>query len=615
MIKKYFYILLVLLASAGFALRLQVCRELLDKDIQVSRPSAGTDMATYKELSERILKGEFNEEYYYQPLYYAFFLPIVHKVLGSGIWPVMIAQAFLSALTIFFAGLASAMLWGRRAGVITGVLIAFSALLILYVPYHLLETLQAFWITMILYVVLLAWRSGNSAHWGIAGFLVSMAILTRGNIWFFVPGLAVAAFCSVKQKEVKGFWNFKNIIIRMIPVAVFIAMVILPQVPFAARNSRITGKFSGPSTAAGAVLALGNTPEAPAGGRNPGLLPGPMEYPETYHVWMGTEKDISIGSRIFSWFKREPLAFLELQLRKMLLFWDHREIPNNIAFAYQGMMSGTFKTMAFVPTSLILTMALAWMFFYLFYEARRKFRHLTDHPKPLILLYLVLAFWLAAAAFYILARFRLSCVPILAVVAGGFAAMLMIGIRRRVWRKLVFITVLPALLAGIFVFFGYDFYRFYYEPMIMKMIRPDGIRTEAPGNKILYLDNGPFTFGSWTPIEIKDGDVVRKIFAVKDSLAGKTVEFELLLHAEVPGTMKLEINGQPHQLVILQGMNTKLFKIPFDSPSAKLEIKFINLDCKVYPLFDFQRNYGRSELNGKNPGGELVSKLYLSKGQ
>ena len=77
MIRKHFYILLVLLAGAGFLLRMQVCRDLIDSDAQVSRPSAGTDMATYKELSERIMKGEYDEQFYYQPFYYAVFLPVV----------------------------------------------------------------------------------------------------------------------------------------------------------------------------------------------------------------------------------------------------------------------------------------------------------------------------------------------------------------------------------------------------------------------------------------------------------------------------------------------------------------------------------------------------------
>jgi hypothetical protein len=194
MIRKHFYILLIILAGAGFLLRVQVCRELSGSDIQVSCPSVGTDMATYKELSERIMKGEYGEAFYYQPFYYAVFLPVVHKILGQGLWPVMAVQSFLSALTVFLAGLCAAKLWGKRAGVVTASLVAFSSVLVLYTPYHLIETLQAFWLTVIFYSFLLSWRSGKTFHWAVTGFLVSLSILTRGNIWFFVPGLFAAAF-------------------------------------------------------------------------------------------------------------------------------------------------------------------------------------------------------------------------------------------------------------------------------------------------------------------------------------------------------------------------------------------------------------------------------------
>ncbi|MEI6422299.1 MAG: glycosyltransferase family 39 protein, partial [Lentisphaerota bacterium] len=385
----------------------------MDSDPQVSRPSASTDMATYKELSERIMKGEYTEAFYYQPFYYAVFLPLVHKILGQGIWPVMAAQAFLSALTVFFAALCAAKLWGKRAGLATAFLVAFSAVLVLYTPYHLIEVLQAFWITMILYAAIIAWRSGKTLHWGITGLLVSLSILTRGNVWFFVPGLFIAAAlcCRVPFPKNATWYYLKQFSLKMIPALVFLVMIFLPQLPFALRNSHITGKFSGPSTAASAVLALGNTPEAPPGGRNPGLGPGPMEYPETYHAWMGKDKEIPVSRRIFEWFKEEPAAFLELQFRKMLLFWDRHEIPNNIAFEYQGEKSATFKNLAIVPTSLIMAMALGCLFHYLFFHAKSGFMRLRNRPRLLILFYLIISYCLATVAFYILARFRLPCVP------------------------------------------------------------------------------------------------------------------------------------------------------------------------------------------------------------
>lgn len=613
MIRKHFYILLVILAGAGFLLRMQVCRELIDSDVQVSCPSAGTDMATYKELSERIMKGEYDEQFYYQPFYYAGFLPFVHKILGQGVWPVMAAQSFLSALTVFFAALCAAKLWGRRAGVATAFLVAFSAVLVLYTPYHLIEILQSFWVTMILYCSLVAWRSGKTFHWAITGFLVSLSILTRGNIWFFVPGLfAAACFSGFARKFSGNMPCLKQYMLKITPALVFIVMVVLPQVPFVLRNSHISGKFSGPSTAAGAVLALGNTPEAPPGGRNPGLGPGPMEYPETYYAWMAKDKEVPVSLQIFEWFKKEPAAFLELQFRKMLLFWDHREIPNNIAFEYQGEKSSTFKNFAIVPTSLIMVMALACLFHYLFFHARLRFRGIGKHPRLLLLFYLVVSYFLATAAFYILARFRLPSVPLLAVGAGGFTGILIVNMRRRSWRKVIALSAIPLLLGLFIVFSAYDLYRYSFESQVMRLVRPFGIRSELQGNKILFMDNGPLSFGSWAPFELKEGHILQKKFSLRDSLDGRTAKFALPLLCEIPGKLKIEVNGNLQSFALKQGMNEKTFEITLTS-DLQVVIKTVYLDCKAYAVLDYQRDYGRTEIDGKRIGAELVSKLYLDR--
>jgi hypothetical protein len=465
---------------------------------------------------------------------------------------------------------------------------------------------------MILYVAIIAWRSGKTVHWAITGFLVSLSILTRGNIWFFVPGLlAAACFSGFAGKFSGNMPHLKQCMLKAMPALVFMIMVVLPQIPFALRNSHISGRLSGPSTAAGAVLALGNTPEAPPGGRNPGSGAGPMEYPETYYAWMGKSKETPVTGRIFEWFREEPAAFLELQFRKMLLFWDYHEIPNNIAFEYQGEKSSTFKNFAVVPTSLIMAMALGFFFHYLSSLAKSGFRRVGKHPQPLIFFYLIISFFLATAAFYILARFRLPSVPLLAVGAGGFSGVLIVNMRRRAWRKVVMGSVMPLLLGLFIVFAAYDLYRYLFESRVMRLVRPLGIRSELQKNKILYMDNGPLSFGSWTPLELKEGRVVKKKFSLRDSPDGGTAKFAFPILCEIPGNLRVEVNGSIQAFELKRGMNEKAFEIPFTASDSQVVIRTVYLDCKAYAVLDYQRDYGRTEVGGKRIGAELVSKLYL----
>lgn len=645
MIRKYFFPVLLFFVCVGFLLRFEVCRELLVSDVQVSNPSRYTDMATYKELSEKVAKGEFKGEFYYQPFYYAVFLPVIKKLLGTGVWPVLLAQCLLSVLTIWLSAVCASRIWGRMAGLITVFLMVFSKALILYTPYHLIATLQAFWMVLILFLSINTIRGYYGRHgsdknrkyyqWALLGFVVSLAILTRGNIWFFVPGLFFSALWmgfkkeeKVKTKQDKKISFFRS----SLPAVLFLLMVIIPQIPFAWRNTKITGRLSGPSTASGAVLSLGNSPEAPPGGRNPGTGPGPMEYPRTYQAWMAQMDKVPVCRRIWDWFCTEPFAFIELQCRKLLLFWDYREIPNNIAFEYQGEKSFTLRYLGFVSTSLIMVFAIGGIFLFLLSalfhrnagmrlrQVQRsilKFKSFTAHPSRFILLYLILAYWLATSAFYLLARFRVPAIPLFAVLAGGFVDYGIKNFLNRSW-NLLSRHFLPVLITALFIVYAaYDTYRFNCEAAVMRLVRPSGVISKLEDDTILYLDNGPITFGSWDLTELKERTVITKNFVVGNSDMPRSLtgaaKLVLPLLWQTPGTARLNVNGNNIELKGRRpGLVEHEFYIAFRQ-DGRIRMEVLFLDCEISYFLDYQRYYGRTTVSGKNPGGELVCSLYLMK--
>jgi 4-amino-4-deoxy-L-arabinose transferase-like glycosyltransferase len=497
--KRKFLYIIVSIAVLAFAIRLLVGWEIFLKDPFAAKPSNATDMWTYQHYARQILEGKYSGLFYYQPFYYAIFLPAIFFFTGASNWGVFATQAILGGATVYLASLISARLFGKKAAIATAVLLAFCNTLIVYVPYMLIATLQAFWITLIFYLYLKTVREKKLRWWMVLGITTGCSILTRGNSWFFVPGLLFSAlwieFFATREK---AFWK------KILPAILFLFFVILPQAPFAWHNSKTLGKFSGPSTAAQSVLSLGNTPEAPPGGRNPGIGPGPMEYPPTRNIWADKINEISIFQRVWEWFKEEPLAFIELTFRKSLLFWDSREIPNNIDIAYNGKKSSSLQIIGLIPASIIIALAISGML--LLSPGLRR------NKKQAMLYYFIVAYWMATAAFYILSRFRAPLIPLLGIMAGAYLERCVYLSQKKKQRLLKF--ALPCLLVGFFICYAsYDVYRFGYESAIMRIVRPNGVIVEVSPTETMALDNGPETFGGWSYVKFEPYKVLEKKFS------------------------------------------------------------------------------------------------------
>ncbi len=96
--KKKFIIIISALALAALFIRLGASSELAAFNNglnSVTVPSPATDMCTYRNLATQIANNNYKGVFYYQPFYYAVFLPVLQIVFGSSIWAVIIAQCLL----------------------------------------------------------------------------------------------------------------------------------------------------------------------------------------------------------------------------------------------------------------------------------------------------------------------------------------------------------------------------------------------------------------------------------------------------------------------------------------------------------------------------------------
>ena len=578
---------LALIALGAFAVRFAVSCELIRNDPAVTAPSSITDMKTYLDLADGILRGDFPKNFYYQPFYYAVFLPLCR--IAGGVWMLALAQSVLGGFSVYLAGLCARFCAGRKAGIIAALLAACCGISIYFTPYALLEVLQGFWIILLLYLSLRLNHRFSMGLWAVSGLVLGCSILTRGNCWCFLPMLLFAVF-------LKTPW--KTFLKR---TAVLLILVLLPQLPFAAYNTWRNHQLSGPSTAGGAVLAFGNTPEgAPAGLEIP--------YPKTYELWLSKEKEISIPRRMWEWFKAEPAAFLEQQFQKCMLFWDAVDYPNNIT-ELNAQKSSIMRTVRFLPSSVLLFLGLAGLLSW-FCRGPALHRRSFLLPAGFILLYA-----LSISAFYILARFRVPAMPLLAASGGVFLAGLL---RRNPYGIRIRLIGLGSL--AVFIVYGFmPLYSFAYEPMILAAVRPTGVQTEfetspyewplQPGGPYLMItDHSSVLKGGWSGIGNNFSAV--KTFIPRQAPRGGRALLVLPVFGSEGGAM-LTVNGERQAVRIRKNLICADIPIRWENGKIRLEITLSEAIGEWTCAMDSRRDYSRTVFNGKPAPCELVAFLIL----
>ncbi|MBO5924271.1 MAG: glycosyltransferase family 39 protein [Lentisphaeria bacterium] len=565
------------IASGGFA-------------YSIFQPAAATDLRTYMVLAEEVATGKFNGPFYYQPFYYSVFLVLCRWISGASVWGVVLIQALLGAFTAMTAGLSAARLGGRIAGLITAYLTALCTILVFYTPFHQIATLQTFNLAVMSYFAIRAFQSGKYRHTAAFALFAAIGDLTRGNILLIFVPLCIALFAVFYKR-----FKLKKALASLF---LCIGIFLLAESPFIIYNSMQLGRLCGPSTAADAVLALGNTPEAPPGGRDPGLPAGPMEYPQAYHIWMSDCETVPVWKKILNYLSEEPAAYLELTFRKLLLFWDAREIPNNVSLAGEGTSSKILKLT--VPPGILLALGVAGMF--LLMKKLRK--------APYLALYItVIFYWGATAAFYNLARFRAPVLPELAIFSGLFIAGIVRRSRNDDWKFIRSYGVF-SLAAGIFFAFGaYEFYRQTCEKSVLRMVRPQGTKLVLPDKRQVEFYHGPMTFGGWYPVEVKKLQQLQIKFPAAEKLSGKS-EVEFSVQSQRAGNLIVAVNGKT-LAVEFKSPEFRKITVPLNNAAAdgNVIINVLYNGAEAVFIADRQRNYQASYLDGTVLDGELVVRL------
>jgi 4-amino-4-deoxy-L-arabinose transferase-like glycosyltransferase len=368
----------------------------------------------YVDWARRIAAGDWlsgNQAFEQSPLY-AYILAATFRILGDGLLYPRLVQAFLGAGTCLLVFVIGRRVLGRTAGLAAGLLAALYAPGVFY-DGMVMKTSWAVFLTAAMTAALVHSEGSRRTLLFAGGVFLGLASLVRGNLILLAPLLAgwLAVDGRVRAGMVAG-WARESVA----RVGWLAAGAILMVAPVTARNIAVSGEWVLLTAGGGEVFYIGNN--AAADGRysppffvraNSGLehedfraeaarrLGRPVSRREASNYWL------SEGAR---WIFSDPAGYLSLQAKKLLIFLNAYELPDNQNFYHHRAFVPALRGL---PTwALLLPLAAAGIILSL-----RGWRDLLP-------LYVIGAGYAGTVLlFFNFARFRMPLVPILIVFAGG----------------------------------------------------------------------------------------------------------------------------------------------------------------------------------------------------
>jgi len=377
------------------------------------------DALGYDRQARGVLEGEWpGDEVFYQDALYPFFVAAHYRFVGDEPTRVFTTQALLGVLAAVLVGVLATLVLSPSEGLLAGLLAAAYGPFLFYEQLLLKAALSTACLTAFLVALVVARRRGVPAALG-AGVLLGACCLLRGNLLALVP---IACLWLALPREGTGLGRRAGSVVALLLGA---GLVISPVT---LHNVR-AGEFVLITSQAGQNFYIGNNPGndtgsyvPPAGVRGIQTFEqidfARLAEDEVGHALTPTERSRFWFDKAFAFFRDEPGAALALQWKKLALFLNHLEVPDNADYLTTRQEVPLLR--APLPTfSVLLVLACAALVL----------------RRPTADLGLVVAIGLTISAtvvaFYVFSRYRLPVVPILLVLAAALPRALLEAVDAR----------------------------------------------------------------------------------------------------------------------------------------------------------------------------------------
>jgi len=365
----------------------------------------------YDAWASRLAGGAWlGDAVFYQAPLYPYLLGALYALFGRSLLLVRLVQSVLGAAGCVLVALAGRRLFGARAGLIAGVLLALYGPALFFDGVLQKASLGFFLMAVVLYLFSIAQCRPGRRVVLCLGLGSGLLALTRENALAFVPLFAAWPWVRCADAKRKR---------RLVTSAIYLLGVAAVLLPVAARNAAVGGEFHITTSQFGPNFYIGNNPDSDGMYKPLREGRGSPEFERTDATELAeaklgrklTPKEVSHywTGRALSYIREQPGHWLKLMVRKLLLTWNAVESADAENLETYRQFSWLLTALSHVlHLGVLAPLAVAGIVL-----SRRDWRALWP-------LYALLALTTAGVAlFFVFARYRFPLVPVLALFAGA----------------------------------------------------------------------------------------------------------------------------------------------------------------------------------------------------
>jgi len=359
------------------------------------------DAHYYHEWALRMANGDFGNGVFYGLPLYPFFLACIYKLFHGSLLAAKLVQILLGVVTVYFVYRIAEKISDQKIAAIAALIAACYGPLIFHEAVLIPE---AFGIPLYAasFFMAIQFVQNPTVKRGLwLGMLFGLSMLTKAGILIFISVFLANYFWKHPKKAEPGFYCLVAFFLTLAPVTAHNVIggkdwVLLTSHSgfnfYIGNNEHAEGVFNPPEGTGTNVDAQIEDSKAVA----ERALGRELKPSEVSKYW---------SEKAWDFIQKKPAKFFELCIRKLVLFFDSREISDIEDYQFSGLFNPFLKipwpNFSLLGPLFFLGLALGY----------KKLRHL-----PLILVW-VGGYLVGMMAFFVNARYRLPLLPVMIPVA------------------------------------------------------------------------------------------------------------------------------------------------------------------------------------------------------